>query len=269
MVWVKSSRRRSSVLPKAAFIALFGSLVYVSHANAQQFRWPEKPENLQVLGEGTKAAELRDVMRGFATALGVRCEHCHVGEGFDLANFDFAADDKPAKQKARLMLEMMGELNNSFLPQLADIESRSQPALQVECITCHRGRPRPVMLHDLLQQTISSEGVDAAIAEYRNLRDKYYGGFSYDFSAGVLTGLGERLGDAGDYDAAIRMIQLEIEMNGESPSALYALGGIQTAGGMLDDAMVSYTRGLELAPENWRQFFESAIEGLNGNSERE
>ena len=264
----RPSRCQSLAHSKILFTVFLGSLLCMGLANAQQFRWPEEPENLQVLGEDTKAAELRDVMRGFATALGVRCEHCHVGEGFNLANFDFASDDKPAKQKARLMLEMVESLNNSFLPQLADIESRRQPALQVECVTCHRGQPRPILLHDLLQQKISSDGVDAAIAEYRTLRDKNYGGFSYDFSAGVLTGLGERLGEAGDYNAAIRMIELEIEMNGESPSALYALGGIQAGGGMLEDARASYTRGLELAPNNWRQFFESAIEGLDGNPER-
>ncbi len=43
-----------------------------------------------------------NVMRGFAMGLGVRCEHCHVGEpGQPLGSFDFVSDEKPTKEKAR------------------------------------------------------------------------------------------------------------------------------------------------------------------------
>ena len=250
--------------------AVFFEIVLVgSQAGAQQFRWPEEPENLQVLGDDIKGAKLGQVMRGFATSLGVRCEHCHVGEGMDLTKFDFPADDKLAKRKARLMLKMVGALNDTYLPKLSDIEARAEPNLQVDCITCHRGQPRPVMLGDILLQKIESEGIDAAIAEYRDLREHYYGGFSYDFSAGALTGLGERLGKNGDYDAAIRLIQLEIEMNGELPSVYYTLGGIQAGANLVDDAINSYTKGLAMAPEDWKPFFQSELDQLAGKTEQE
>ena len=40
------------------------------------------------------------------------------------------------------------------------------------------------MLGDILLQKIEAEGIEAATAEYRHLREQYYGGFSYDFSGG-------------------------------------------------------------------------------------
>ncbi len=60
------------------------------NAPAQQFQWPEEPENLQVLPEDTSGNELGAIMRGFVSSLDVRCEHCHVGEGNDLIQFDFS-----------------------------------------------------------------------------------------------------------------------------------------------------------------------------------
>ena len=51
---------------------------------AQGFRWPEEPENLTVLPNEVKGGKLGQVMRGFASDLGVRCEYGHVGEGPDL-----------------------------------------------------------------------------------------------------------------------------------------------------------------------------------------
>ena len=52
-------------------------------------------------------AEVVRVMRGFASALGVRCNHCHVGENSaNLDNYDFAADTKAPKRAARAMMQM-------------------------------------------------------------------------------------------------------------------------------------------------------------------
>lgn len=43
-------------------------------------RWqPPDPTNLQVLPKDIPKAQLVQTMRGFAMGLGVRCEHCHVG----------------------------------------------------------------------------------------------------------------------------------------------------------------------------------------------
>jgi hypothetical protein len=236
-------------------------------AHSQGFRWPEEPENLQVLPEGTKGTELGRIMRGFASSLGVRCEHCHVGEGSDLTQFDFPADDKATKRKARIMLEMVMALNTDYLPKLSTVDDQKSPALEVTCMTCHRRNNRPVMLQDILVDTINADGIDAAESKYRELREQYYGGFSFDFSAGALTGLGEKLGDNGDFESAIRIIRLEIEMNGESPSVYYTLGGVQASADLVSDAIDSFSKGMEMAPDGWKPFFQTELDRLTNTQD--
>ena len=260
---------RYKALLSCSVVAVLALGIASGQACAQQFSWPEDPQNLQVLPEGTKGRQLGMLMRGFATSLGVRCEHCHVGEGNDLTQFDFAADDKPAKEKARLMIKMVMALNTEYVPGIADIEKRDEPVLEVECITCHRRQARPVRLRDIMLGKIESEGVDAAVAEYRDLRERYYGGFSFDFSEGSLTALGEQLGREGDADSAVRMIELEIEMNGESPTAYFTLGGILAGAGRNAEANDSYTKGRDLAPDDWKPFFQAEIDRLRDSSEED
>ena len=65
---------------------------------------PDKFTNLKVLPKDISKQELQSTMRGFAFALGVRCEHCHVEKKAPEHGLDFAADDKDAKKTARLML---------------------------------------------------------------------------------------------------------------------------------------------------------------------
>jgi len=102
---------------------------------------PEKFTNLQVLSKTTTRAELLPVMKGFALNLGIRCEHCHVGEGNDLSKFDFASDTKPAKAVARRMMKMTAALN-------AEVSGIGDPApagtAKITCFTCHRGAVKPL-----------------------------------------------------------------------------------------------------------------------------
>ena len=66
-------------------------------------QWPpERFSNLQVLPQDISLGELVATMRGFASALGVRCNHCHVGtDPDDLSTFQFPSDEKYTKRKAR------------------------------------------------------------------------------------------------------------------------------------------------------------------------
>lgn len=246
-----------------ALASVLGALIVTSITYAQGFRWPDEPENMQVLPESAKGRALGQIMRGFAGALDVRCDHCHVGEGNDLSKYDFASDEKVAKQKARLMIQMVTEINNQHLPKLDDVESRTEPELQVECRTCHRRNQRPEMLDDMLRATIESEGVDAAVSQYKSLRDEYYGGYTYDFRAGMLTGMGEQYSRARDTGTALRLIELDIEMNGETAFVLYQLGQTQKFSGMREDALDSFTRGLEMAEDDWKAFFQAEIDKLS------
>ena len=104
---------------------------------------PQKYTNLQILPKDTSPAQLVAMMKSFAQGLGVRCEHCHVGEGNDLSKFDFAADTKPAKATARKMIRIASTLNAevaAIVPTAADAAT----ALRVTCFTCHRGAPKPL-----------------------------------------------------------------------------------------------------------------------------
>ncbi|HKY32292.1 MAG TPA: c-type cytochrome [Candidatus Polarisedimenticolia bacterium] len=103
---------------------------------------PERFTNLKVLPAGIARRELVETMKGFSRSLGVRCHHCHAGEGDDLSTYDFASDVKPAKQTARLMLRMVAAINAEHLAGLPAREGSSEPA-RVLCVTCHRGAARP------------------------------------------------------------------------------------------------------------------------------
>ena len=101
---------------------------------------PERFTNLQILPKDMARPALVSVMRSFAMHLGVRCEHCHVGEGSDLSTFDFAADTKPTKLTARKMMRLLETINGEGLKDIGD------PARQpkVTCYTCHRGAKQPL-----------------------------------------------------------------------------------------------------------------------------
>jgi photosynthetic reaction center cytochrome c subunit len=82
------------------------------------------PKNLKVLPvEG-----LQPTMAAFRTALGVMCSYCHV-QG------DFASDDNPKKDIARMMISMAKDINAKF----------PDGKRHVSCFTCHRGAEEPLM----------------------------------------------------------------------------------------------------------------------------
>ena len=105
----------------------------------------ENPKNLTVLPDDISPAELSRTMRNFALGLGLRCTNCHVGEeGKPLTTYDFASDDKPMKEKARLMLNMVNQINQTFIPELNEIERKERVA--VRCVSCHRGQQKPLLI---------------------------------------------------------------------------------------------------------------------------
>ena len=122
---------------------------------------PERFQNLQVLPTGIARDSLVQIMRGFSFALGVRCQYCHSGgDGVSFAGVVFDSDEKPAKRKARFMLRMVDSLNRVVL---AALPGRSDPPVTMQCVTCHRGLPRPTTLQAVLMKTIEASGVDSAI----------------------------------------------------------------------------------------------------------
>jgi hypothetical protein len=102
---------------------------------------PKSFENLQVLAKGSSTSDVINTMKGFTGALGVRCQHCHVGkEGSPLDQFDFVSDEVPAKKTARLMMRMMADVNRQLDESLPKADGAGA---RVSCQTCHRGQAKP------------------------------------------------------------------------------------------------------------------------------
>lgn len=217
------------------------------------------PTNLQVLSKDLSRAQLTQIMRGFTQALGVRCSSCHVGEeGQPLSTYDFAADDKPMKLTAREMLKMVATINGTYL---ANLPNHHDEAVRVTCVTCHRGVRHPQQIEDLVQATVAEQGIEAAVTEYRELRERYYGGASYDFTERPLLAAAQAMGGS-DAAAARRILELNLEFNPGSAFTLFALAGNHADAGDKDQAIELYRRGLEIMPDN-RQA-QRALQALTG-----
>jgi Flp pilus assembly protein TadD len=231
-----------------AAVALLGA----GPASAQV---PEKFTNLKVLPPAITRAELTQVMRSFATALGVRCNHCHTGgTAASLTGMDFASDAKEPKRVARAMMRMTREINARLLP-----ETGRSPVMEVRCITCHHGVTRPETLADMLRATIRKDGVDAALAQYRELREKHYGRAAYDFSAVTLNQVAEALMEP-DVTSAIAVQRFNLEVNPSIATSHSLLARLYLKKGDKDAARAQFERAAALDPAE--PFYREQIEQL-------
>ena len=82
------------------------------------------PKNLKIL----QPDQVLPAMQGFRLALGVQCTYCHV-------RGDFASDENPKKDIARMMLNMVHDINSKFPGDYKE---------HVTCYTCHRGAAAPL-----------------------------------------------------------------------------------------------------------------------------
>jgi tetratricopeptide (TPR) repeat protein len=218
---------------------------------AQQWRWPDKPKNLTVLPTTTTAKELQRAMITFTSSLGVRCVYCHVGEeGKDLSEFDFISDDKPEKDKARIMMKMVNAVNAEYL---ADFHKVNAPSVEVTCVTCHHGNALPIMLEDKLKNTFDHHGVDSTIKQYRALRDQFYGGFVFNFREATLLRLADKImEDTTKISAAIRVLNLNIEMYPSFAFSYAHLASLYEDQGNIKAAIENYQQAVTLNPKDER-----------------
>ena len=211
-------------------------------------QWPpQRLENLEVFPEDITVRELIGAMRGIATGLGVRCSYCHVGEeGQPLSTYDFPADDKETKEKARVMLRMVNHINGEHF---ADLPGDPADRLTVQCATCHRGQPRPLTLAEALTEVLDEEGIDSAVARYHTLRSRYYGRDTYNFGEFSLNGLGYLWLRDGRTEEAVAIFQLNAETFPESANVYDSLGDGLKAAGMPQAALRAYMAAFELNPD--------------------
>ncbi len=216
-------------------------LVPVFSAAAQL---PGKPTNLQVLPKHLTTDSVVALMRSMTGALGTRCVYCHAGKDTPrLDSIDFASDVRESKRKARAMVQLVAKINTDL--DLA-IPGRGEQALKVNCITCHRGSPRPLLLEDTLETTLTSVGVDSTIGLYRGLRQRTYGRFTWDFGERTLNVLAGRLESRGLRTEAKKSLELNAEFYPNSWNVAYLLANAHVSLGERDSAIAQYTKALEL-----------------------
>jgi hypothetical protein len=216
---------------------------------------PDTFTNLRYFPEDISRDSLIAVMRRFSFALNVPCRYCHAGgpadDPFALTDVDFASDEKLEKRTARHMLRFVDEVNGRLLDGLPTGPGRvGVNRVAVECRTCHRGLPRPEMIDRILAGLIADEGVDAAVAHYRALRERYYGDWRYDFDSRVMIELAGELAAADQLADGIAILTMMTEYDPESVQVWLPLGDLQRMAGRRDEAVESYRRVLEISPDH-------------------
>jgi Flp pilus assembly protein TadD len=183
-------------------------------------------------------------MRDFSISLGAHCGTCHV-ETADHKT-DFASDDKEEKRTARVMLKMVDEINHGYIGKLGT------SAMQVQCVTCHRGIEKPRTINAVLTDTIEKKDVQAAIAQYTDLRKKYYGSASYDFSDLPLNLMAESLVQKGNAKDAVAIMDMNVSFNTPTARTYNVLATVHKANGEIGKAKADLEKLLQLQPENRR-----------------
>jgi tetratricopeptide (TPR) repeat protein len=228
-------------------LALVCTALMSAIASAQSAQAPWSGQNLQVYPKDITRDVLTQRMREFSFALGVRCQYCHAGgDGVSFDGVSFPSDDKPAKVKARAMLRMVEQLNTITLAQLP---TRAQPRVTIECSTCHRGLAIPKSLQTTLFEIVAAQGAPAAIEKYRQLRGDMVLG-RYNFGEWEVNELARRLVDAGKPDAAIAILEMNGEFYPRSAEIDVMIGELHRRSGDRAKAIERYRAALAKSPQN-------------------
>lgn len=220
-------------------------------------------KNLKVLPKDITKPELLGTMRSFASALGVGCDHCHArSQDPHQPGLDFASDKKDTKKAARMMLRMVSTINGELATKLDSTESTG---MKVSCMTCHHRQERPRSLKDEMVAAVDSGGVDAAVALYKERREKFYGTAAYDFGQESLLDVADALAESGKTEPAVAIVQLNMQQFPDLVWNYEELGSIYSDAGDVEKAKAALKKGLELDPENRRlqHMLQELTEGKN------
>ena len=242
----------------------------VLFAGPARAQLPERFTNLRVLSKDISRKDLVLIMRAWASALGVRCGHCHTGGNPEtLEGVDFASDVKWEKRTARAMFRMDRAVEASYLRK---IESRKAEAgspppapASLSCMTCHHGLARPETLDGVLDRVLQKEGVEAAVRTYQALRSQYLGRGVYDFSERPVNTLAERLMQQKRTREAVVLLETSAGFNPDAAWQQHLLGEARLAEGNRASALVAFRRALTLSPHD--DFTRKKVEELGGGAE--
>jgi hypothetical protein len=207
---------------------------------------PPPMSNLQIIPKDTPRPQVIATMQAFTQALGVQCNYCHVQEGRGGRN-DMASDEKPTKKAARGMMVLAREIN-AKLPEA--VGKSADATTRVGCATCHRGVPVPKLLVDVVTDAAATGGSAAGLAKYKELREKFYGGQSYDFSEGSLIAIAQRANTANKADDALAYLNANLEYYPKSARSYVTMAQIKNAKGDKPGAIAALEKAVELDPNN-------------------
>lgn len=211
--------------------------------------------NLQVWPKDTSRAVIMQFMNAFGDSLGVTCDYCHVQPG---GTFDFASDEKREKRVARQMILLRDSIN-VVLPAIVGKPAGAGPTsvngqpgapVRVLCSSCHRGLPIPRALADFITDASANGGGAAGMTKYKELRAKYYGGQTFDFTEGALLTIAQRSMTASKPDDAIAYLQQNLEYYPKSSRTYAALAQAKNARGDKATAIKDLEKAVELDPAN-------------------
>jgi hypothetical protein len=187
-------------------------------------------------------------MQEIAQSLGVECSYCHArmaqGNAAPPPDGQIGAPSKQAIAGA--MIAMTRDLNAKVLT------ATGKPASDVTRVTCytrHHGVPVPGQLSDIVARTTLQKGPDAAIAQYRDLRVRYYGHAAYDFSEDTLLTSAQVITRVKP-QASIPILQLNLEFYPRSARSYIQIAYAYTREIKDDDAIAALEKALEIEPEN-------------------
>lgn len=101
----------------------------------------QKDRNLKVLPNDISDEKLDSIMQTYNTALGVKCNFCHIPVKNIADSLDYFSDADPMKENARNMMRMVIDINkNNFY---FDSLQRPEYLNTISCRTCHRGEAFP------------------------------------------------------------------------------------------------------------------------------
>lgn len=237
---------RTPALVLGIFVAAAASAAAQAPAGGAQTPPPPPMTNLQIIPKDTPRPQVLQQMQAIAASLGVQCNYCHVMEGRG-GRTDMAADDKATKKAARGMMLLAREIN-SKLPE--SIGKAPEATTRVGCATCHRGVPIPKQITDVVTDAASAGGAAAGLAKYRELREKFYGGQSYDFSENGLLATAQRAIAANKPDDALAYLQANVDYYPKSARSYLAMSQAHLAKQDKAGAIKDLEKALDLDPNN-------------------
>ena len=207
---------------------------------------PPPMTNLQIIPKDTPRPQVIQTMQAIAASLGVQCNYCHVQEGRGGRN-DFATDEKAPKKAARGMMLLTREINEKLAPAVG---KAADATTRVGCATCHRGVPIPKQITDIVTDAAASGGATAGLAKFKELREKFYGGQSYDFSENGLIAIAQRANTANKADDALAYLNVNLEYYPKSARTYGLLAQIKNTKGDKAGAIKDLEKAVELDPNN-------------------